>query len=70
MKLFIKLLTLIIITTTYSHSEQNNNNSGTYYKIGVFDHVHETDMLAINKKKITENKISVNILGELTQFTI
>ena len=67
MKLIIKLLTLILITTTYSHSEQNNNNPGTYYKIGVFDHAHETDMLAVNKKKITQNIINVNFLGELTQ---
>ena len=51
MKLFTKLLMLIIVTTTYSHSEQKNNNSSTFYKIGIFDHVHETDMLAINKKK-------------------
>ena len=27
----------------------------TYYKIGVFDYVHQTDMLAINKKKVTDN---------------
>ena len=67
MKLFIKLLMLIIVTTNYSHREQKNNNSSTYYKIGIFDHAHETDMLAVNKKKITQNIINVNFLGELTQ---
>ena len=67
MKLFIKFLTIIIITTSYSYSEQTYNNSGIYYKIGVFDHKHETDMLAINRKKITDNTINVNFLGDLTQ---
>ena len=67
MKFFIKLLIIITITTPYSYSEQNKNNSDTYYKIGVFDHSHETDMLAINKKKITNNTINVNFLGDLTQ---
>ena len=52
MKLFIKFITIIFITTSYSYSEQTYNNSGIYYKIGVFDHKHETDMLAINRKKI------------------
>ncbi len=40
----------------------------TYYKIGVFDYSHQTDMLAINKKKVTNNTFNSKYLGDLTQI--
>ena len=40
----------------------------TYYKIGVFDYAHQTDMLAINKKKVTDNTFNSKYLGDLTQI--
>ena len=40
----------------------------TYYKIGIFDYSHQTDMLAINKKKVTDNTFNSKYLGDLTQI--
>ena len=64
MKISIKFLVVIItwfsFTNTYSEEQ--------YYKIGVFDYAHQTDMMVINKKNVTDNTIDINYLGDLTQI--
>ena len=65
MKILIKFLFILIaylsFSNTYAAEEQ-------YYKIGVFDYAHQTDMMVINKKNVTDNTININYLGDLTQI--
>jgi len=64
-----KTLTVTIFSIIFFCSFANAEiKEETYYKIGVFDYAHQTDMLAINKKKVTDNTFNSKYLGDLTQI--
>ena len=69
MRVLIKILFIVFLYAympqAYAKDDYSNQ---TFIKVGVFDFKHQTDMLAIGKKKITENKIDLPYLGNLEQI--
>ncbi len=69
MKIFIKSLFLILFFSCLSNAEDNvSNKSEKYFKFGVFDFKHLTDMTAINIKSVTDNNLELPYFGEFTQI--
>ena len=59
-----KFLFIIFILNFYSLSYAEE----IYYKFGVFDYSHQTDMYAFGRKKVTNNQVNISFLGEVTQI--
>ena len=69
MKILLKFLLLILISISFTNAYSNDSKkSETYFKLGVFDFKHLTDMTAVNIKKVTDNNVELPYLGEITQI--
>ncbi len=64
MNIILKTFLLVLFSFSLSSADVKEE---TYIKIGVFDYSHQTDMFALNRKKVTDKVVKSDYLGELTQ---